>query len=107
MALQFYDILVFAFSIHWFASLSFEPSWGVLNTILCDKVCQWLVAGWWFSLGTLVSSTNKTNHHDITEIFLKVVLNTITPPLVAILCYDFEEIQWKQNIAQGVKAQQD
>jgi hypothetical protein len=30
-----------------------------------------------FSLGTLVSSTNKTDHHDITEILLKVVLNTI------------------------------
>jgi hypothetical protein len=29
--------------------------------------------------GTLVSSTNKTDCHDITEILLKVVLNTITP----------------------------
>jgi hypothetical protein len=29
------------------------------------------------SLGTLVSSTNKTDCHDITEILLKVVLNTI------------------------------
>jgi hypothetical protein len=26
------------------------------------------VPGWWFSLGTPVSSTNKTNCHDITEI---------------------------------------
>jgi hypothetical protein len=25
----------------------------------------------------MVSSTNKTDHHDITEILLKVVLNTI------------------------------
>jgi hypothetical protein len=31
------------------------------------KVCQWLVAGRWFSPGTPVSSTNKTDHHDITE----------------------------------------
>jgi hypothetical protein len=31
-----------------------------------------------FSLGTPVSSTNKTDHHDITEILLKVALNTIT-----------------------------
>jgi hypothetical protein len=30
-----------------------------------------------FSVGIPVSSTNKTNHHDITEIMLKVVLNTI------------------------------
>jgi hypothetical protein len=36
---------------------------GVLDTTLCDKV----------------SSTNKTDHHDITEILLKVALNTMTP----------------------------
>ena len=33
--------------------------------------------GRWFSPGTPVSSTNKIDHHDITEIFLKVALNTI------------------------------
>jgi hypothetical protein len=43
----------------------------------CDKVCQWLATGQWFSLATPVSSTNKTDHHDITEILLKVVWNTI------------------------------
>jgi hypothetical protein len=32
----------------------------------------------WFFLGTLVSSTNKTDRYDITEILLKVVLSTIT-----------------------------
>jgi len=31
-----------------------------------------------FSSGTLVSSTNKTDRHDITEILLIVALNTIT-----------------------------
>jgi hypothetical protein len=46
-------------------------------TILFDKVCQSLATGLWFSLGPPVSSTNKTDHHDITEILLKVVLNTI------------------------------
>ena len=51
----------------------------ILNTTLCDKVCQWLAAGQWFSPGTPVSSTNKTDHHDITEILLKVVWNTIKP----------------------------
>jgi hypothetical protein len=40
------------------------------------------VAGWWFSLGTLVSSTNKTDHHDITEKLLKVALNTIVLALI-------------------------
>jgi hypothetical protein len=46
-------------------------------TTLCDKVCQWLATGWWFSSGLPVSSTNKTDRHDITEILLKVALNTI------------------------------
>jgi hypothetical protein len=31
----------------------------------------------WFSPGPPVSSTNKTDRHDITEILLKVALNTI------------------------------
>jgi len=35
-------------------------------------------AGWFFSPGTRISPTNKTDRHDITEIFLKVALNTIT-----------------------------
>jgi hypothetical protein len=29
--------------------------------------------------GTPISSTNKTDRHDITEILLKVALNTINP----------------------------
>ena len=44
----------------------------------CDKVCQWLATGLRFSPGTPVSSTNKTDRHDITEILLKVVLSTIS-----------------------------
>jgi hypothetical protein len=31
-------------------------------------------------IGTLVSSTNNTDRHDITEILLKVALNTIHQP---------------------------
>jgi hypothetical protein len=31
----------------------------------------------WFSMGTPVSSTTKTGHHDIAEILLKVALSTI------------------------------
>jgi hypothetical protein len=36
------------------------------------------LAGRWFSPGTPISSTNETNLHDITEILLKVALNTTT-----------------------------
>ena len=55
---------------------------GILNTTLYDKVCQWLATGWWFSPGTPVSSTNKTDSHDITQILLKVALNTINQTLL-------------------------
>jgi hypothetical protein len=41
-----------------------------------DKVYQLLVHGRWFSPDTLASSTTKTGRHDITEILLKVALNT-------------------------------
>jgi hypothetical protein len=51
---------------------------GLLDTTLGDQVCQSLAADQCFSLDTPVSSTNKTDHHDINEILLKVVLNTIT-----------------------------
>ena len=39
----------------------------VLDTILCDKVCQWLAAGRWYSPGTPVSFTNKADCHDKME----------------------------------------
>ena len=70
-------------------SCEFEPrSWqGVLDTTLCDKVCQWLATDRWFFPGTLASSTNKTNRHDITEILLKMALNTITHTLTLTLDY--------------------
>ena len=52
----------------------------MLDTTLCDKICQGLATGRWFSSGAPVSSTNKTDHHDINEILLKVALNTINQP---------------------------
>jgi hypothetical protein len=67
---------------------------GVLDKTLCDKVCQWLATGLWFSLVTLVSSTNKTDHHDITEILLKVVLSTIILTLSLIHKQTLKEEYW-------------
>jgi hypothetical protein len=51
---------------------------GVFDTTLCDKVCQWVPVSLWFPPGTPVSSSNKTDRHDIAEILLKVALSTIT-----------------------------
>ena len=60
--------------------LIFEPRplRGVLDTTLCDKIYERLATGRWLSLDTPVFSTNKTDRHDITEILLKVALNTIS-----------------------------
>jgi hypothetical protein len=41
--------------------------------------------GQWFSPGTPVSFTNKSDHHNITEILLKVALNTIAQTLTNIV----------------------
>jgi hypothetical protein len=59
--------------------VSSNPAHGEVYSIQhCDKVCQWLATGQWFSPGTPVSSINKAYLHDIAEILLKVALNTIT-----------------------------
>jgi hypothetical protein len=62
--------------LHKTTSSTESPS-NVSSDYKCDKVCQWLAPGHWFFSGTLVSSTNKTDCHDITEILLKVTLNTL------------------------------
>jgi hypothetical protein len=72
--------------------------WSLLNTTLCDKVCQWLATGWWFSRSTLVSSTNKTDRYDKTEILLKMVLNTIIPCLSSLVFHILiTSLQMKQK----------
>jgi hypothetical protein len=44
--------------------------------VASDKAYQLLAHGLWFSPGTPASSTTKTGRHDISEILLKVALNT-------------------------------
>jgi hypothetical protein len=69
---------------HWSCEFESHSWWGVFDTTLCDKVCQWLAAGRWFSLGTLVSSTNKTDPHDIT----RIVVNTLTLTLTCRMLFE-------------------
>jgi hypothetical protein len=58
---------------------------GVLDTTLCDKVCQWLATGRWFSLVLWFPPPIKlTATSDASEILLKVAFNTIT--LALYLC---------------------
>ena len=53
-------------------------SWrSVLDTALCDKVCLWFSAGWCFFQ---LLRFPPSDHQDITEILLNLVLNTIIHP---------------------------
>jgi hypothetical protein len=70
------------------------------------------MTGLWVSPGTPNSSTNKTDCHDITEILLKVVLNTIsqTKPTISLNRYNEKNLiklkitlLW-QNISLHIKA---
>jgi hypothetical protein len=60
---------------HWCCEFESRSGRGLLDATLCVKVCQLLETGQWFSPGSPVSSTNKTDCHDITEILLKVPLS--------------------------------
>ena len=59
----------------------------VRRTTICDKACQWLATSRWFPPGPPVSSTNKTDHHDITEILLKVALKIIKQPIFSVILH--------------------
>jgi hypothetical protein len=70
-----------------FLSDSFDPCKVVSSNPAHGEVCLiqlylikfglWLGTGQWFSPGTSIPSTNKTDCHNVTYILLKVALNTI------------------------------
>jgi hypothetical protein len=59
-----------------------------------DKVYQLLSRGRWFSPGIPASSTTKTGRHDIAEILLKVVLNTINQSINLLVKTQHSELQY-------------
>ena len=73
--------------------------WLTLLIVLSTQLsrCPWLVAGRWFFPGTPVSPINKTDRHDITEILLKMSLNTIT---LTQLCRRLSYLSYKCLIRQ-------
>ena len=65
-----------------------------------NKVYQLLAHGRWFSPGTAASSTTKTGRHDITEILLKVALNTTNQIKSSIGFYIVKKIFELTNIVE-------
>jgi hypothetical protein len=55
------------------------PDTIVLDTNTRDQICKYILTGPWFFVDAKVSSVYKTDPHDITEILLKVLLNTHDP----------------------------
>ena len=49
---------------HWRCGFESRSGRDVLDTTLCDKVCQWLATGPWFSHCPPVYSSNKTDCYD-------------------------------------------
>jgi hypothetical protein len=52
----------------------------------------------WFSSGRPVSSTNKTDRHDITEILLKVALNTIKQKIIRQMFVQLSNFTLSHNV---------
>ena len=77
-------ITTYAISVchHW--SCDFESNSGEVYSMQHDAG-QWLAAGRWFSPPTPFSSTNKTDHHDITEIdpFISLIFSL---PRIVLIC---------------------
>jgi hypothetical protein len=63
--INIWKLLVIYTKVMWIACSCYCVLKVCIDITLCDNDCQWLAAGWWLSL---VSSTNKTDHHFITEI---------------------------------------
>jgi hypothetical protein len=98
--------IICAISAYHHKSCEFEPRlwWDVLDATLCDKVCHVLPTGRRFSWRTPVSTTIKTDRHDITEILLRVALNTITQTLTVqfLLCIDFADDDFTTGTQHGI-----
>ena len=79
--------------------MEFRTWRGALDTTLCDKVCQLHVAGRWSSPGSPVSSINKIDLHDITEILLKITLTTIfrTQHFIYLVLLSHDRIQMSKT----------
>jgi hypothetical protein len=86
------EVSIYYFFIHYF-NLTSESmlKWGlgyVLRRVSKLKYSfqQWLAAGRWFSPGALVSSTNKNEHDDITEILEEEEIRLLREKRVGYLC---------------------
>ena len=84
---------------HWCCEFESRSGRSVQHYVI--KICQWLATGRLFSANPPVSSTNKTDRHDITEILLKMALNTINQTNKQYKCW-FENNHSSNHIVQDL-----
>ena len=72
---HFYYLQEVREKVHYFVNTSITATCMFVEVSHALQVCQWLAVGWWFSPGTPISSTNKTDHSEKTEILLKMAIN--------------------------------
>ena len=81
-----------------------HPQWGVLYTILCNKVCQWIVVGLWF---IWYSFTNNSDCQKTIEILLKLELNAhnllwkATSVCIKLISYSLLNLSLKANFCKS------
>jgi len=63
--------------VHYFVNTSIITTCMSVEVSHALQVCQWLAVGRWFTAGFPISSTNKTDRSEKTEILLKMALNSI------------------------------
>jgi hypothetical protein len=61
--------------VHYFVNTSITARCMSVEISNALQVCQWLAVCRWFSPGTPISSTNKTDRSEKTEILLKMPIN--------------------------------
>ena len=71
------------FFLSWHSKFPLKYKVSVNNTfiwilVIIEYITGTIAEGRWFRSGTSISSNNKTDRNGITEILLKVALNTIT-----------------------------
>ena len=90
---------LFGINHHYRCGLEPRSCRGLLNTRLCDTVCQWLTTGRLFSPSTPVSPTNIIL--DIIEIWLKMALSIIklNQPLKGMYLKSYQ-YKWRLSVTE-------
>jgi len=76
---------------HWCCEFKSRSGPGVQHCLM-KFVNDFRQVGRWVSPGPPVSSTNKTDRHDIAEILLKVALNALKQTKISSICLKFVKL---------------